>query len=205
MCWSINLEDCEKMLHVLSAIHFSLLFHFNQGLTEVCVVDCLGLRFMATEVVQGIADTDLMIHFYLPYFSNFVQPILSSFIMQRFTYIYYLLFFQRGPGDTKALSTAWPKPKDEGWFLVLGHRESGELWALKRVAYVRGQLNASIAFAGPETEGKKLYSGIETKLSNCFYDMQFQRSVIIHNTQQCGLLNIWSVQCTQKPSQCTHK
>lgn len=58
------------------------------------------------------------------------------------------------------MTTAWPKPKDEGWFLVLGHRESGELWALKRVSYVRGQLSASVAFVGPETEGEGKYLSV---------------------------------------------
>lgn len=67
---------------------------------------------------------------------------------------YTLSFLQRTGGDSKALAPHWPKPKDEGWIITLGQLETGELWALKRVAFVKSQLKANIVFVSPETVGK---------------------------------------------------
>ena len=53
MCWSINLEDCVKMLYVLSAINFSFSFHFNQGLTKDTFI-CLTLAILYSQFYQGL-------------------------------------------------------------------------------------------------------------------------------------------------------
>jgi len=48
--------------------------------------------------------------------------------------------------DSKAYAPKFPKPKDEGWFLIVGEVESKELVALKRVPYVRGDLFFCIVY-----------------------------------------------------------
>jgi len=55
--------------------------------------------------------------------------------------------------NSKAATPKWPKPKDEGWCLVLGQVDTGELWALKRVGFVRGCLTSSITMVVPEKPG----------------------------------------------------
>lgn len=56
--------------------------------------------------------------------------------------------------DSKAQAPRFPKPKDEGWFLVLGEVEKRELLAIKRVGYVRNCNVASLAFYTPEQTGR---------------------------------------------------
>ena len=41
---------------------------------------------------------------------------------------------------------------------MLGEIESREVVALKRVSYIRGQLNAELAFYTPEKEGRCIYT-----------------------------------------------
>ena len=58
---------------------------------------------------------------------------------------------ERTQGDSiKAYAPHFPKPKDEGWFMVLGTVDNGELVALKRVATLRGTSNQQINFTTPE-------------------------------------------------------
>ena len=63
------------------------------------------------------------------------------------------------------MSPVWPKPKDEGWIIALGHVESQELWALKRVGYVKGKLTASLAIVTPDTAGNVIGWSWFSKLS----------------------------------------
>uniref|UniRef100_A0A8B9HJP4 Activating signal cointegrator 1 complex subunit 3 n=1 Tax=Astyanax mexicanus TaxID=7994 RepID=A0A8B9HJP4_ASTMX len=60
--------------------------------------------------------------------------------------------------DSKAQAPRFPKPKDEGWFLVLGEVEKKELLAIKRVGYVRNRSVVSLAFYTPEQTGKCIYT-----------------------------------------------
>ena len=48
------------------------------------------------------------------------------------------------------MAPKFPKPKDEGWFLILGDVENRELLALKRVPFVGARANQSLAFQTPE-------------------------------------------------------
>ena len=51
----------------------------------------------------------------------------------------------------------FPKPKDEGWFLVLGNIETRELLALKRIGVLRGNVtNQQITFTTPSTKGPQV-------------------------------------------------
>ncbi|KAI4871234.1 hypothetical protein NFI96_019754 [Prochilodus magdalenae] len=65
---------------------------------------------------------------------------------------------QRRKQDSKAHAPHFPKPKDEGWFLVLGEVDKKELLAVKRVGYVRNRSVASLAFFTPEQTGKCIYT-----------------------------------------------
>uniref|UniRef100_W5K1G2 Activating signal cointegrator 1 complex subunit 3 n=1 Tax=Astyanax mexicanus TaxID=7994 RepID=W5K1G2_ASTMX len=65
---------------------------------------------------------------------------------------------QRRKQDSKAQAPRFPKPKDEGWFLVLGEVEKKELLAIKRVGYVRNRSVVSLAFYTPEQTGKCIYT-----------------------------------------------
>ena len=71
-------------------------------------------------------------------------------ILFKCKYIYYT-FIKRQ--DQKAYSPCFPKPKDEGWIMVLGDVEKRELVALKRVGYVRGHTDTQLAFYTPESTG----------------------------------------------------
>ncbi|KAL6488712.1 hypothetical protein MHYP_G00024530 [Metynnis hypsauchen] len=65
---------------------------------------------------------------------------------------------QRRRQDTRAHAPRFPKPKDEGWFLVLGEVEKKELLAVKRVGYIRNRSVASVAFFTPEQTRKCIYT-----------------------------------------------
>ena len=54
----------------------------------------------------------------------------------------------------------FPKPKDEGWVLVLGEPDTGELLALKRVGAGagRGRCAAPLAFRTPAEPGRRVYT-----------------------------------------------
>ncbi len=54
----------------------------------------------------------------------------------------------------------FPKPKDEGWFLVLGCIEDGELHALKRIPPPRGRVGQTyqLTFYTPEVVGRVVYT-----------------------------------------------
>ncbi|KAG5271489.1 hypothetical protein AALO_G00180410 [Alosa alosa] len=65
---------------------------------------------------------------------------------------------QRRKQDSKAQAPRFPKPKDEGWFLVLGEVDRRELLAVKRVGYVRNNTSVSLAFYTPEKPGKCVYT-----------------------------------------------
>ncbi len=74
------------------------------------------------------------------------------FIVQPFNQ-YWFRSFQRKQ-DSKAQAPRFPKPKDEGWFLVLGEVEKKELLAIKRVGFLRNHSSVSVAFYTPEKTGK---------------------------------------------------
>ena len=60
--------------------------------------------------------------------------------------------------DSKAHAPLFPKAKDEGWWLVLGDMDSGELLALKRVGLVRSTSTVALSFYAPETLGRRIYT-----------------------------------------------
>lgn len=58
----------------------------------------------------------------------------------------------------KQYAPKFPKPKDEGWFLTLGSKETGELLALKRVAYRNTRSSHSLIFNAPQKAGRFIYT-----------------------------------------------
>lgn len=60
--------------------------------------------------------------------------------------------------DNKAYSPRFPKPKDEGWFLVVGDVESQEVVALKRVGHIKGRINSQLALFTPESVGRIIFT-----------------------------------------------
>ena len=79
-----------------------------------------------------------------PGFNTFIVHLFVCFIFSRLTIYTQTLLLQ-------AQAPKFPKPKDEGWFLILGDVENRELLALKRVPFVGGRGNQSLAFQTPET------------------------------------------------------
>ena len=63
--------------------------------------------------------------------------------------------------------------KDEGWWLLLGEVDSGELLALKRVGFFREKTKVSLALCAPEERCRKIYTLY--LLSDCYLglDQQF--------------------------------
>ncbi|XP_046669965.1 activating signal cointegrator 1 complex subunit 3-like [Homalodisca vitripennis] len=57
------------------------------------------------------------------------------------------------PTERRAYAPYFPKPKDEGWFLTLGHVDNVELLALKRVPPINHQSSQLITFSTPARPG----------------------------------------------------
>lgn len=56
---------------------------------------------------------------------------------------------QNSRKDSRAYTTRFPKPKDEGWILVLGDVENREVLALRRIGYVKNHLSVQLSFFTP--------------------------------------------------------
>nr|XP_053644065.1 activating signal cointegrator 1 complex subunit 3-like isoform X1 [Cherax quadricarinatus] len=68
-------------------------------------------------------------------------------------FLFSLLLPRRWSRDLRVHAPKFTKPKDEGWFVVLGNAESGELLALKRVPPVRGSSTYLLSFRTPDIPG----------------------------------------------------
>ena len=77
--------------------------------------------------------------------------------------------------EHKALAPRFPKPKDEGWFLILGEVDSGELLAMKRIGFIRGRTTASLAFTAPAQPGRHIYTLY--LISDCYISLDQQYDV----------------------------
>jgi len=62
--------------------------------------------------------------------------------------------------DNRAYAPHFAKPKDEGWFLVLGETETRDVVAMKRVTCTRNKrsMSASMTFFAPELPCKVIYT-----------------------------------------------
>ena len=69
----------------------------------------------------------------------------------------------------------FPKPKDEGWFLVLGSVEDRELIALKRVPMSRNlSTTQQLTFFTPEVAGRVVYTLYVMSDSYLGLDQQYE-------------------------------
>ncbi|XP_025099015.1 LOW QUALITY PROTEIN: activating signal cointegrator 1 complex subunit 3-like [Pomacea canaliculata] len=75
--------------------------------------------------------------------------------------------------DTKAYAPRFPKPKDEGWILVVGAIETREVLALKRIGYIRGRTTTHLALFTPKTQGRTIYTLYLMSDSYIGLDQQF--------------------------------
>ena len=85
-------------------------------------------------------------------------------------YIFNLNLLRKDTTETnnsKAITPKFPKQKDEGWFLIVGEIETGELIALKRIPFInnkqqqhkRGnQFNQKLEFTSPSKLGRMIYT-----------------------------------------------
>lgn len=64
------------------------------------------------------------------------------------------------PRSTKAIAPNFPKPKDEGWILVVGNIEARDLVALKKIGFVRRdrRCNHNLVFYTPTKKGRVVYT-----------------------------------------------
>lgn len=66
---------------------------------------------------------------------------------------------KRGGASVAAVAPKFPKAKDEGWFLILGHKEHRELIALKRIGSCRAQSTKyHMTFMSPAEPGHLMYT-----------------------------------------------
>ncbi|XP_055339489.1 activating signal cointegrator 1 complex subunit 3-like [Paramacrobiotus metropolitanus] len=63
------------------------------------------------------------------------------------------LLSRKTPGR-KVATSRFHKPKDEGWWLLLGEVDSGELLAMKRVGFISRSLSSSLLFSAPSQPGR---------------------------------------------------
>lgn len=91
--------------------------------------------------------------------------------------------------DLRVHAPKFPKAKDEGWFLVLGEVESGELIALKRVPPVRGRVTHTMVFTTPPEPGKAVLTLYVMSDSYLGLDQQYDihLEIIVSSRNDKGL------------------
>uniref|UniRef100_A0A914XKB1 Activating signal cointegrator 1 complex subunit 3 n=1 Tax=Plectus sambesii TaxID=2011161 RepID=A0A914XKB1_9BILA len=76
--------------------------------------------------------------------------------------------------DTKAVAPRFPKPKDAGWMVVVGSKETGELIALKRIGPLKGRTSANVELRMPTTTGRLAYELLLLSDSYLGIDQQYE-------------------------------
>ena len=80
--------------------------------------------------------------------------------------------------DTRAYTPRFPKAKDEGWWVLIGEVDSGELLALKRLGSVRGKTTTNLAFSTPEEPCRKIYTLY--LISDCYLGLDQQHDLCLN-------------------------
>lgn len=83
--------------------------------------------------------------------------------------------------STEVYAPRFSKAKQEGWWLVLGEADSGELLALKRVGGVRGCGRASLALSASSEPCHKLLSLY--LISDSYLGLDQQYELPLHFTE----------------------
>lgn len=68
------------------------------------------------------------------------------------------LWFYLQKKDNYVYPTKFPKPKEEGWILVLGEVETKNVLALKKIGFIRNKTRAQLLFTAPERPGRVIYT-----------------------------------------------
>ncbi|KAH9490919.1 activating signal cointegrator 1 complex subunit [Bulinus truncatus] len=98
--------------------------------------------------------------------------------------------------DSKAHTLSFPKPKDEGWIIVIGNIETREVIALKRVGFVRGRTTANISVYTPQVMGRVIYTvylmsdaylGLDQQYDVCFDVLEANIEAQV-NAEMCVLI-----------------
>ena len=102
---------------------------------------------------------------------NFFLNVQRYFYLSHHAYVYFM------QDNSRAYAPRFPKTKDEGWWLVLGEVDSGELLALKRIGRIRGRTQSSLAFPAPDEPSRKILTLY--LMSDCYLglDQQFDLSL----------------------------
>lgn len=66
----------------------------------------------------------------------------------------------------------FPKVKDEGWWLIVGEVDSGELVALKRIGFFRRLQTVNLSLYMPEEAGRHIYTLY--LMSDCYLGLDQQ-------------------------------
>jgi activating signal cointegrator complex subunit 3 len=72
----------------------------------------------------------------------------------------------------------FPKVKEEGWWVVVGHRESLELLAMKRVSF-GGKSSVKLSFPAFSASGAELHTATLFCISDCYLGLDQQYDVIL--------------------------
>ena len=80
-------------------------------------------------------------------------------------------------GRARAFAPRFPKPKQAGWWLVMG--EEDELLALKRVRLDRGATSAQLHFEAPDEPGEYVWSVLLVSDSYIGLDVRVEVRVVV--------------------------
>ena len=95
------------------------------------------------------------------------------------------LYFDLQAKEAKAVAPRFPKPKDEGWFVILGEIDTGELVALKRIGGIRSKSTLTLSFTAPHS-GCHIYTLYLISDSYLGLDQQYPLplEIVEHNYDQ---------------------
>lgn len=85
---------------------------------------------------------------------------------------------KNGPARRKIYAPKFPKDKNEGWFLSLGNKYTGELLALKRINLRGSRTTAQISFRAPPIIGKTKLSLYF--ISDCIMGLDQQFEIVLN-------------------------
>lgn len=83
---------------------------------------------------------------------------------------------QQQKRDFRAHTPKFPKTKNEGWWVLIGEVDSGELVALKRLSYLQKKI--TLAFTPPEEPCRKIYSLY--LISDCYLGLDQQHEMYLN-------------------------
>ena len=69
------------------------------------------------------------------------------------------------------------KPKDEGWFIILGNSDNNDLVALKRIGFIRSKTVVTLSVTTPSLPGRHSYTLFIISDSYLGLDQQYDISV----------------------------